>query len=894
MSNALVIVESPAKAKTISKFLGDGFDVRASVGHIADLPSKGLSVDVENSFKPNYELTERGAQVIKELKALLKDSDELYLATDEDREGEAIAAHLLEYLKPKIPVKRMVFHEITKTAISEALAHTRDIDYKLVDAAEARRILDRLYGYEVSPILWRKVNRGLSAGRVQSPSIRLVVEREEERMAHVAAGYWDLEATSATTPIFSAGLQSVDGSRIAMGKDFDSLGVVKEGVVVITESKAGELVAGLANVDLEVRSVEDRPYRKSPRAPFMTSTLQQEGGNKLRITASEVMRLAQGLYEGGFITYMRTDNVILGDDAMTAVRSEISNAFGKEFLSAEPRQYKSKVKNAQEAHEAIRPTLPLRSPDVIASEVNARELALYKIIWQRTLASQMSDATGTTVTIKLGAGTTGAVKADCEFSTSGTTINFAGYRQAYQEVEEDSESEEKEALLPPMKVGDKVKIDKYSANGHETSPPARYTEPTLVKKLEELGIGRPSTYAAILGTILNRGYVWKKGQAIVPSWTAFAVVKLMKNHFTELVDYAFTATVEEELDEISQGLRVKEVWLGEFYYGNGKELPGLKPLVEHNIANIDAAALNAFPVGMHPTTGEEIVLRPGKFGPYVRCGDNTASVPETMTPDELNVEIAVALLAAPKYIDPIGELDDLPVFLKTGRYGPYVQWGTIENPPPDLEKPKMVSLFKTMALENVTMTEALQLLSLPRTVGADTTDGEIITAQNGRYGPYISKGKESRTLESEDQIFTITIEAALAKLAEPRVFGRRGPAKPPLKEFGNDPVSNRPVVAKDGKFGTYVTDGETNASLTRGDRLEFITPERAFELLAIRRDYTASNGGKKPAKRAAKKAAKSPSKKPAAKAVAKPGKKAAVKSKKKTAKTASAVDKTAE
>ena len=886
MSNALVIVESPAKAKTISKFLGDGFDVRASVGHIADLPSKGLSVDVENSFKPNYELTERGAQVIKELKALLKDADELYLATDEDREGEAIAAHLLEYLKPKIPVKRMVFHEITKTAISEALAHTRDIDYKLVDAAEARRILDRLYGYEVSPILWRKVNRGLSAGRVQSPSIRLVVEREEERMAHVAAGYWDLEATSATTPIFSAGLQSVDGSRIAMGKDFDSLGVVKEGVVVITESKAGELVAGLANVDLEVRSVEDRPYRKSPRAPFMTSTLQQEGGNKLRITASEVMRLAQGLYEGGFITYMRTDNVILGDDAMSAVRSEISNAFGKEFLSAEPRQYKSKVKNAQEAHEAIRPTLPLRSPDVIAAEVNARELALYKIIWQRTLASQMSDATGTTVTIKLGANTVGAVKADCEFSTSGTTITFAGYRQAYQEVEEDSESEEKEALLPPMKVGDKVKIDKYSANGHETSPPARYTEPTLVKKLEELGIGRPSTYAAILGTILNRGYVWKKGQAIVPSWTAFAVVKLMKNHFTELVDYAFTATVEEELDEISQGLRVKEVWLGEFYYGNGKELPGLKPLVEHNIANIDAAALNAFPVGMHPTTGEEIVLRPGKFGPYVRCGDNTASVPETMTPDELNVEIAVALLAAPKYIDPIGELDDLPVFLKTGRYGPYVQWGTIENPPPDLEKPKMVSLFKTMALENVTMTEALQLLSLPRTVGADTTDGEIITAQNGRYGPYISKGKESRTLESEDQIFTITIEAALAKLAEPRVFGRRGPAKPPLKEFGNDPVSNRPVVAKDGKFGTYVTDGETNASLTRGDRLEFITPERAFELLAIRRDYTASNGGKKPAKRAAK-----PKKAAAEKAKAKPKTKPSTKAAKKPAKTAGAKSK---
>jgi len=889
MSNALVIVESPAKAKTISKFLGNGFDVRASVGHIADLPSKGLSVDVENSFKPNYELTERGSQVIKELKALLKGCDELFLATDEDREGEAIAAHLLEYLKPKVPVRRMVFHEITKTAISEALGHTRNVDYKLVDAAEARRILDRLYGYEVSPILWRKVNRGLSAGRVQSPAIRLVVEREQERMAHVAANYWDIEATSATTPLFTAALQSLDGLRIATGKDFDSNGVAKEGVVVVTESKANELVEGLAGADLVVRSVEDRPYRKSPRAPFITSTLQQECSNKLRITANEVMRLAQGLYEGGFITYMRTDNVILADDALAAMRGEIVNSFGNEFLSAEPREYKSKVKNAQEAHEAIRPTLPLRSPEVVASELNARELSLYKLIWQRTLASQMSDATGTTVTVKLGAQTSATTKADCEFSTSGTTITFPGYRRAYQETEEDSESEEKEALLPEMKVGDQIKIEKYIADGHMTSPPARYTEPTLVKKLEELGIGRPSTYAAILGTILNRGYVWKKGQAIVPSWTAFAVVKLMKNHFTELVDYEFTATVEEELDEIADGSRVKEVWLGEFYYGNGKELPGLKPLVEHNIANIDAAELNAFPVGVHPTNGEEIVLRPGKFGPYVKCGENTASVPETLTPDELNVEVAVALLAAPKYIDPIGELDGLPVYLKNGRYGPYVQWGTIENPPPEMEKPKMVSLFKTMAIENVTIVEALQLLSLPRTIGADEVDGEIITAQNGRYGPYISKGKESRSLESEDQIFTITLEAALAKLAEPRVFGRRGPAKPPLKEFGNDPVSNRPVVAKDGKFGTYVTDGETNASLTRGDRIEFVTPERAFELLAIRRDSAASNGrAKKKTRRETK-----PKKVVAAKPMAKPKTKLRAKAVKKTAKTVGAKNKSA-
>ena len=880
MSNALVIVESPAKAKTISKFLGDGFDVRASVGHIADLPSKGLSVDVENSFKPNYELTERGAQVIKELKVLLKDADELYLATDEDREGEAIAAHLMEYLKPKIPVKRMVFHEITKTAIAEALEHTRDVDYKLVDAAEARRILDRLYGYEVSPILWRKVNRGLSAGRVQSPSIRLVVEREQERMAHIAAGYWDLEATSATTPIFSASLQSVDGSRIAMGKDFDSLGVVKEGVVVITEARAGDLVAGLAGSDLKVRSVEDRPYRKSPRAPFMTSTLQQEGGNKLRITASEVMRLAQGLYEGGFITYMRTDNVILADDAMTAVRGEISSSFGQEFLSAEPRQYKSKVKNAQEAHEAIRPTLPLRSPDVIASEVNARELALYKIIWQRTLASQMADATGTTVTIKLGAQTSGAVKADCEFSTSGTTITFAGYRQAYQEVEEDTESEEKEALLPPMKVGDSVQIDKYSANGHETSPPARYTEPTLVKKLEELGIGRPSTYASILGTIINRGYVWKKGQALVPSWTAFAVVRLLKDHFTTLIDFKFTAIVEEELDEIAMGTRDRDKWLHEFYFGNGQELPGLKPLVEHNKDNIDAATLNAFHVGPHPVSGDMIEARPGKYGPYIRCGEQTAGIPDSMAPDELTIPVALEILARPKFEDPIGELDGYPVFKKTGKYGPYVQWGTMDEPPTGLEKPKMVSLFKDMTIETTTFEDAERLLSLPRTVGFDPADGEIITAQNGRYGPYINKGKDSRTLETEAEIFSVSIDQALAKLAEPRVYGRRGPAKPPLREFGVDPVSGKAVVAKDGKFGVYVTDGETNASLTRGDRLEYVTPERAFELLAIRRDAEPSTKRKKTAKKAvAKKAAP-------AKAAKKPAKKAVKKAAKKTVKKA--------
>lgn len=879
MSKPLVIVESPAKAKTISKFLGDEFVVRASVGHIADLPSKGLSVDVENSFKPNYELTERGATIVRELKAELKNASVLYLATDEDREGEAIAAHLFEYLKPKVDTKRMVFHEITKAAIDEAISHPRSIDMKLVDAAEARRILDRLFGYEVSPILWRKVNRGLSAGRVQSPAIRLVVEREQERMAHVSAAYWDLEATTTTDPQFKATLQSVDGKRIAAGKDFDSLGVAKDGVVVINEERANQLTSGLQGKSLEVRSVEDKPYRKSPRAPFMTSTLQQEGGNKLRITASEVMRLAQGLYEAGYITYMRTDAVILGAEALGAVRDEIINTYGDKFLASEPRVYKSKVKNAQEAHEAIRPSLPLRSPESLADELRPNELALYRLIWQRTLASQMSDTNGTTVTVKMGATSGGESPADCEFSASGTTISFPGYRQVYQEIAEENE-DEKEALLPALKVGDSVGIESITANGHNTSPPARYTEPTLVKRLEEEGIGRPSTYASILGTIINRGYVWKKGQALVPSWTAFAVVRLLKDHFTTLIDFKFTAVVEEELDEIAMGTRDRDKWLHEFYFGNGQELPGLKPLVQHNIDTIDAAALNAFHVGPHPETGDMIEARPGKFGPYVRCGEQTAGIPDSMAPDELTVPVALEILARPKFEDPIGEIDGFPVFKKTGKYGPYVQWGTMDEPPTGLEKPKMVSLFKDMTVETTTFEDAERLLSLPRTVGFDPADGEIITAQNGRYGPYINKGKESRTLDYEAEIFTVTIEQALAKLAEPRVYGRRGPAKPPLREFGVDPVSGKPVVAKEGKFGVYVTDGETNASLTRGDRLEYVTPERAFELLAIRRDAEPSTKRKKAAKKTvAKRAAPT-------KATKKPAKKAVKKAAKKTVKKA--------
>jgi DNA topoisomerase-1 len=576
---------------------------------------------------------------------------------------------------------------------------------------------------------------------------------------------------------------------------------------------------------------------------------------------------------------MRTDAVILGAEALGAVRDEIINTYGDKFLSTEIRVYKSKVKNAQEAHEAIRPSLPLRSPESLADELRPNELALYRLIWQRTLASQMSDTNGTTVTVKMGTISAGAASADCEFSASGTTISFPGYRQVYQEVADENE-DEKEALLPALKVGDAVGIESITANGHNTSPPARYTEPTLVKRLEEEGIGRPSTYASILGTIINRGYVWKKGQALVPSWTAFAVVRLLKDHFTTLIDFKFTAIVEEELDEIAMGTRDRDKWLHEFYFGNGKELPGLKPLVEHNKDNIDAATLNAFHVGPHPETGDMIEARPGKYGPYIRCGEQTAGIPDSMAPDELTIPVALEILARPKFEDPIGDIDGFPVFKKTGKYGPYVQWGTMDEPPTGLEKPKMVSLFKDMTVESTTFEDAERLLSLPRTVGFDPADGEIITAQNGRYGPYINKGKESRTLEAESEIFSVSIDQALAKLAEPRVYGRRGPAKPPLREFGVDPTSGKAVVAKDGKFGVYVTDGETNASLTRGDRLEYVTPERAFELLAIRRDAEPSTKRKKAAKKAVTKKAVP------AKAAKKPAKKAVKKAAKKTVKKA--------
>ena len=861
MAKPLVVVESPAKAKTISKFLGDAYDVRASIGHVADLPSKGLAVDVDNGFKPTYELTERGRQVVKDLRAALKDASELYLATDEDREGEAISWHLLEQLKPRVPVKRMVFHEITASAIDHAVNNPRGIDYGLVDAAETRRILDRLYGYEVSPVLWRRVNRGLSAGRVQSPSIRLIVQRERERIAFVSAGYWDLELTTATNPSFTAELVAVDGARVATGKDFDAAGTAGGSVVVLDEARATALADGLDGAEFRVRSVEERPYRSRPQAPFMTSTLQQEGGRRLRLSSSQVMRVAQGLYERGFITYMRTDNVVLSTEALDAVRAEITREYGAPFLSPQPKQYASKVKNAQEAHEAIRPTTPLRSPDRVAAELNGQERALYRLIWQRTLASQMADAVGTTVTVRLGARSSDG--ADAEFSASGTTITFPGYRQVYVESREDGDGE-REALLPPLTDGDGVDVASLEPRGHTTSPPARYTEASLIKRLEELGIGRPSTWASIIQTIQDRGYVWKKGQALVPTWTAFSVVNLMEQHFDDLVDYEFTARVETDLDAIAAGERQKDQWLHSFYFGDDA-LPGLKRLVEENLDEIDAASINTFPLGDDPD-GQQVVVKPGRYGPYVKRGDDTAGVPDDLAPDELTLAKALELLAAPKSDEPIGELDGYPVFAKNGRYGPYVQWGAADDLPPGLEKPKMSSLFKTMVLERITIDEAEALLSLPRTLGVDPADDVAIVANNGRYGPYVQKDRDYRSLENEDQLFTITLDDALRIFSQPKVYRRGGQnlaAKGPLREFGTDPVSERPVVARDGKFGVYVTDGETNASIGRGDRIEEMIPERAYELLAIRREYVAAKGGatKGRKKSAAKKA---PGKKKAA------------------------------
>ncbi|MFZ0625778.1 MAG: type I DNA topoisomerase [Acidimicrobiia bacterium] len=849
MPKSLVIVESPTKARVISSFLGSDVAVESSMGHIRDLPrsaaeiparAKGedwarLGVNVEKDFEPLYVVPKERKERVKKLKQMLADADELFLATDEDREGESIAWHLTEILKPKVPVRRMVFHEITKPAIEEAFAHPKELDQRLVQAQEARRILDRLYGYEVSPVLWRKIQQGLSAGRVQSVAVRIVVERERERMAFTSAGYWSIEGTLAPAEdldsTFPATLLQVDDQRVATGKDFGSDGKAKRDVLVLDQDAATTLAEQLLESRFEVASVEEKPYKRSPYPPFRTSTLQQEAGRKLRYSSSRTMSVAQRLYENGYITYMRTDSTSISEAAMASARSQITKLYGKEYLSPSPRVYKSKVKGAQEAHEAIRPSGDtFQTPEQVAAEVGPDEARLYDLIWRRTIASQMADAKGVSVSAR--------IKADLPdgrptvFGTSGRTITFPGFLKAYVQGSDDPESEldDDESVLPPLAEGDALGVERLEPTGHETRPPARYTEASLVQRLEELGVGRPSTYASIMSTIQDRGYVWKKGSALVPTFTAFGVVSLLEKHFPQLVDYSFTASMEDDLDRIASGDEESVPWLTKFYFGDD----GLKTKVATRLDEIDPREIGSIPIG-EDESGTPVVARIGRYGPYVEIGEERASIPTDIAPDELTVERAVELVQTQNAGDKIFGTDPdsgMVVLGKTGRFGPYVQLGELEEG--SKEKPKRASLLKNMSLDELSLEMALKLLSLPRTVGQDE-DGADIIALNGRYGPYIQRGDDKRSLESEDQLFTLTVDEALKLLAEPprrRNQSRSGP----LKELGDDPVSGKPVTVRSGRYGPYVTDGDVNASLRQGDAPETITIERAAELLAARRE----------------------------------------------------------
>ena len=877
----LVIVESPAKAKTIQGYLGPGYDVEASVGHIRDLPKRAsdipaqykgepwsrLGVDVDHGYQALYVIDNDKKAKVAELKKLLAGADELLLATDEDREGEAIAWHLLEVLSPTVPVKRMVFHEITKEAIQRAAEETRDLDQNMVDAQETRRILDRLYGYEVSPVLWKKVMTGLSAGRVQSVATRLVVDRERERIAFRSASYWDIEGLF-DPQSFSAKLVAVDGKRVASGKDFDDRGTLtRPDAAHLSQEAATSLAASLAASTFSVRSVEDRPYKRSPAAPFMTSTLQQEASRKLRWGAQRTMRVAQGLYERGYITYMRTDSTTLSESAVQAARRQASELYGADHVSEVPRRYDRKVKNAQEAHEAVRPAGDsFRTPADVAGELRGDDFALYDLIWKRTVASQMADARGQTATIRLGA--VAADGRDAEFSASGTIITFRGFLAAYEEsVDDDREKDDDdtERRLPNVSVGDAITALRLEAEGHSTNPPPRYTEASLVKALEERGIGRPSTYASILGTIVDRGYVVKRGSAMVPSFLAFSVVRLMEEHFTRLVDYDFTAKLEEVLDTVASGETDRITVLDQFYRGDA-EFAGLHPLV-NDLGEIDARELSSFPIA-----DSDIVLRVGRYGPYVERDGERANVPAELAPDELTAAKAEELMAMPSADRELGvdPATGLTILAKNGRYGPYVTEVLAEGAPKSA-RPRTGSLFSDMALDTVSLEDALRLLSLPREVGADPADGVVITAQNGRYGPYVTKDKDSRSLPDETSIFTIDLDGALALLAQPKQRRGQAAAKPGIV-VGIDPATNREVTLKEGRFGPYVTDGETNASLRRADDPALIGIERAADLLAERRAKDPA-----PKKKAAKKA---PARKTAAKkAAAKktPAKKAAAK-----------------
>lgn len=896
--------------------------MESSRGHIRDLPRNAadvpakfksepwarLGVNVDQNFEPLYIVSPEKKSTVTELKGLLKDVDELYLATDGDREGEAIAWHLLETLKPRVPVKRMVFHEITEPAIRNAAENPRDLDIALVDAQETRRILDRLYGYEVSPVLWKKVAPKLSAGRVQSVATRIIVQRERERMAFHSASYWDVTAEldasvsdpSASPPKFTAKLNTVDGRRVATGRDFDSLGQLKrpDEVLVLDEASAGALASGLRGAQLAVTSVEQKPYTRRPYAPFMTSTLQQEAARKLRFSSERTMSIAQRLYENGYITYMRTDSTTLSESAINAARTQARQLYGEEYVHPSPRQYTRKVKNAQEAHEAIRPAGDVfQTPGQLHSALDTDEFRLYELIWQRTVASQMADARGTTLSLRIGGSASSGEQV--VFNASGRTITFPGFLKAYVESIDElagGESDDAESRLPNLTQGQRVDAADLSADGHQTSPPARYTEASLIKALEELGIGRPSTYSSIIKTIQDRGYVQKKGSALVPSWVAFAVVGLLEQHFGRLVDYDFTAAMEDELDEIANGQEQRTNWLNNFYFGgeHGVEgsiarAGGLKQLVGGNLEGIDAREVNSIKV-FDDSEGRPVYVRVGRNGPYlermVDDPDNPgeqkpqrANLKEDLTPDELTPELAEKLFATPQEGRSLGIDPETghEIVAKDGRFGPYVTEvlpepedggddGTAGTPAkkgkkPTGPKPRTGSLFRSMDLETVTLEDALKLLSLPRVVGVDPTTNEEITAQNGRYGPYLKRGTDSRSLATEDQIFTITLDEALKIYAEPKRRGRQAASAPPLRELGNDPVSGKPMVIKDGRFGPYVTDGETNASLRKGDDVLTITDERASELLADRRARGPVKK-KAPAKKAAKKA---PAKKAAAK-----------------------------
>ena len=921
----LVIVESPTKARKIAGYLGRNYVVESSRGHIRDLPKGAadvpakyktekwarLGVNVDEDFEPLYVISPDKKSTVTELKSLLKGVDELYLATDGDREGEAIAWHLLQTLKPTVPVRRMVFHEITEPAIRAAAENPRDLDIDLVDAQETRRILDRLYGYEVSPVLWKKVAPKLSAGRVQSVATRIIVQRERERMAFRSASYWDILAEldasvsdpAATPPRFNARLVAVDGKRVAAGRDFDSLGVLRKPAetLVLDEAAAGALATGLRGAALTVASVEEKPYTRRPYPPFMTSTLQQEAGRKLRFSSERTMSVAQKLYENGYITYMRTDSTTLSESAINAARNQARQLYGDEYVHPSPRQYTRKVKNAQEAHEAIRPAGDtFATPGALHAELDADGFRLYELIWQRTVASQMADARGTTLSLRItGSAADGRV---ATLASSGRTITFPGFLKAYVETVDElagGEADDAESRLPQLRQGQRVDAVRLTADGHNTNPPARYTEASLVKALEELGIGRPSTYSSIIKTIQDRGYVHKKGSALVPLWVAFAVTGLLEQHFSRLVDYDFTAAMEDELDEIASGHENRTNWLHNFYFGGEHGVPhsiaragGLKKLVGVNLEGIDAREVNSIAL-FDDEHGRPIYVRVGKNGPYLERmilgedGEPTpqrANLSDEITPDELTLELAETLFSTPQEgrvlgVDPSTGHE---IIARDGRYGPYVT--EVLPPPPDDEggvtakkgkkptgpKPRTGSLFQSMDLQTVTLEDALKLLSLPRVVGLDPSNGEEITAQNGRYGPYLKRGNDSRSLASEAQIFDISLDEALKIYAEPKRRGRTGASAPPLRELGNDSATGKPMVIKDGRFGPYVTDGETNASLRKGDDVLTITDERAAELLAERR-------ARGPVKKVAKKA---PAKKAAAKkAPAKraPAKKAAAK-----------------